>query len=285
VSVTASYDGPPDGAPAAAPGATPPHAPTPVTVPVAEDGTYNTPLQLTTGKWSIVVTATGAANKTAALTRHVTVAYKGVNLVVEIKGGPAWIKVWVDGKLDPNWAGVTARKGKVITFTANNSVEVGVARAGRPSSRSTASRSGRSGSGASPRRGCSSRRPPRRRRPTRSVAGDPLVGLAERLQGLCLGRGVTVALAESCTGGLVADAITDVAGSSGYFAGGVVSYSNEAKESLLGVSGAVLAAHGAVSAQVARAMAEGARPVRDDRGRVGHGDRRPRRGARRSRSG
>jgi len=124
VSVTASYDGPPDGAPAAAPGATPPPAPAPVTVPVAEDGTYNTPLQLTTGKWSIVVTATGAANKTAALTRHVTVAYKGVNLVVEIKGGPAWIKVWVDGKLDPNWAGVTARKGKVITFTANDSVEV-----------------------------------------------------------------------------------------------------------------------------------------------------------------
>jgi hypothetical protein len=95
-----------------------------VTVPVAEDGTYSTPLQLATGKWSIVVTATGAANKTVALTRHVEVAYKGVNLVVEIKGGPAWIKVWVDGKLDPNWAGVTAKKGKVITFTANQSVEV-----------------------------------------------------------------------------------------------------------------------------------------------------------------
>jgi PncC family amidohydrolase len=91
------------------------------------------------------------------------------------------------------------------------------------------------------------------------VAGDPLVGLAERLQGLCLGRGLTVAVAESCTGGLVADAITDVAGSSGYFLGGVVSYSNEAKEGLLGVDGAVLAAHGAVSAQVARAMAEGVR--------------------------
>jgi PncC family amidohydrolase len=91
------------------------------------------------------------------------------------------------------------------------------------------------------------------------VAGDELVGLAERLQGLCLGRGVTVALAESCTGGLVADAITDVAGSSGYFAGGVVSYSNEAKETLLDVPRAMLEAHGAVSAQVARAMAEGAR--------------------------
>lgn len=91
------------------------------------------------------------------------------------------------------------------------------------------------------------------------MAGDPLVGLAERLQGVCLGRGLTIAVAESCTGGLVADAITDIAGSSGYFAGGVVSYSNEAKLRLLGVPGAVLAAHGAVSAQVARAMAEGVR--------------------------
>ncbi|HET9521867.1 MAG TPA: CinA family protein [Candidatus Limnocylindrales bacterium] len=91
------------------------------------------------------------------------------------------------------------------------------------------------------------------------MAGDPLTGLAERLQGICLGRGLTVAVAESCTGGLVADAITDIPGSSGYFAGGVVSYSNEAKEQLLGVAGDVLAAHGAVSAQVARAMAEGVR--------------------------
>jgi len=91
------------------------------------------------------------------------------------------------------------------------------------------------------------------------VAAEPLVGLAERLQGICLGRGLTVAVAESCTGGLVADALTDVAGSSGYFAGGVVSYSNEAKEHLLDVPGTVLEAHGAVSAQVARAMAEGAR--------------------------
>jgi PncC family amidohydrolase len=91
------------------------------------------------------------------------------------------------------------------------------------------------------------------------VAGDPLVGLAERLQGLCLGRGFTVAVAESCTGGLVADAITDIAGSSAYFLGGVVSYSNSAKEALLDVPEPVLAAHGAVSAQVARAMAEGVR--------------------------
>lgn len=86
-----------------------------------------------------------------------------------------------------------------------------------------------------------------------------LVPLAERLQGICLGRGVTVALAESCTGGLVAATITAVAGSSAYFLGGVVSYSNEAKEALLDVPAATLEAHGAVSAQVAKAMALGAR--------------------------
>jgi nicotinamide-nucleotide amidase len=86
-----------------------------------------------------------------------------------------------------------------------------------------------------------------------------LVALAERLQGLCLGRGLTVATAESCTGGLVAATITEVPGSSGYFAGAVVSYSDTAKAALLGVPEAALAAHGAVSAQVAVAMAAGAR--------------------------
>jgi PncC family amidohydrolase len=85
-----------------------------------------------------------------------------------------------------------------------------------------------------------------------------LIALAERLQGICLGRSLTVALAESCTGGLVASALTEVAGSSGYFLGGVVSYSNEAKAELLGVAQAALDAHGAVSAQVAKAMAAGA---------------------------
>ena len=90
------------------------------------------------------------------------------------------------------------------------------------------------------------------------MAGD-LVALAEQLQGICLGRGITVALAESCTGGLMAATLTAVPGSSGYFLGGVVSYSNAAKEALLDVPEPTLAAHGAVSAQVARAMALGAR--------------------------
>jgi PncC family amidohydrolase len=91
------------------------------------------------------------------------------------------------------------------------------------------------------------------------VSDAVLRSLAERLQGICLGRGLTVALAESCTGGLVAAALTEIPGSSGYFTGGVVSYADAAKASLLGVTEASLTAHGAVSAQVARAMATGVR--------------------------
>ena len=88
---------------------------------------------------------------------------------------------------------------------------------------------------------------------------DPSARLVEQLQERCLAGGVTVAAAESCTGGLIAKLITDVAGSSGYFLGGVVTYSNVAKTELLGVPVEQLAAHGAVSAQVARAMAVGVR--------------------------
>jgi PncC family amidohydrolase len=83
--------------------------------------------------------------------------------------------------------------------------------------------------------------------------------LAERLQGICLGAGLTVATAESCTGGRVCDALTDVAGSSGYVRGGVVAYADTVKEALLGVTAIVIGQHGAVSAQVARAMAAGTR--------------------------
>ena len=83
--------------------------------------------------------------------------------------------------------------------------------------------------------------------------------LAERLQRICLEAGLTVATAESCTGGRVCDALTDVAGSSGYVRGGVVAYADAVKEALLGVPAIVIEQHGAVSAQAARAMAVGAR--------------------------
>ena len=67
-----------------------------------------------------------------------------------------------------------------------------------------------------------------------------------------------VATAESCTGGMVAAAITDIAGSSAIFDRGFVTYSNEAKSQMLGVPSALIARHGAVSEEVARSMAEGA---------------------------
>lgn len=79
--------------------------------------------------------------------------------------------------------------------------------------------------------------------------------LGEKLRSLRL----TLGVAESCTGGGLADAITDVAGSSDYFIGGVVSYANQAKEQILRVDPELLATHGAVSEQVARSMAEGVR--------------------------
>ena len=72
-------------------------------------------------------------------------------------------------------------------------------------------------------------------------------------------KGLSLAVAESCTGGLIANILTDVPGSSAYFDRGVVTYSNAAKVALLGVSEEILKTHGAVSEQTARAMAEGVR--------------------------
>lgn len=81
----------------------------------------------------------------------------------------------------------------------------------------------------------------------------------ELLARALLARGWTVATGESCTGGMLASRLVDRAGSSAYVAGGVVAYSNEAKTALLGVPADLIAAHGAVSPEVARALADGAR--------------------------
>ncbi len=83
--------------------------------------------------------------------------------------------------------------------------------------------------------------------------------LAETLLAAALERGATITTAESCTGGMISAAITDVAGSSAIFERGFVTYSNIAKVEMLGVTEASLAAHGAVSEEVAREMAQGAR--------------------------
>lgn len=88
-----------------------------------------------------------------------------------------------------------------------------------------------------------------------------ILDLSTTVGRLLLSRGLTIALAESCTGGLLASALTDVAGSSAYVLGGVVSYSNEAKMRLLNVQERTLLTYGAVSPQTAAEMANGARQL------------------------
>ena len=83
--------------------------------------------------------------------------------------------------------------------------------------------------------------------------------LVAQLANALTARGWTMATAESCTGGLIGGACTDLAGSSDWFERGFVTYSNAAKTELLGVPADLIAAHGAVSEPVARAMAAGAR--------------------------
>lgn len=82
--------------------------------------------------------------------------------------------------------------------------------------------------------------------------------LADAVLAACREKGMKLATAESCTGGMVAAALTDIAGSSDVVERGFVTYSNEAKSELLGVPPSLIATHGAVSAQVAAAMADGA---------------------------
>jgi len=89
--------------------------------------------------------------------------------------------------------------------------------------------------------------------------GSAILAKAEDLGEILRSLDLTIGVAESCTGGGLADAITNVAGSSDYFIGGVVSYANRVKEKLLNVDPTLLASYGAVSEQVARAMAEGVR--------------------------
>ncbi len=92
----------------------------------------------------------------------------------------------------------------------------------------------------------------------RARVADGDQSLARRLAASLTGAHATVALAESCTGGLVAKLLTDVPGSSAFLLGGVVAYSNEAKVRLLGVPAELLERHGAVSQAVVEAMARGA---------------------------
>ena len=83
--------------------------------------------------------------------------------------------------------------------------------------------------------------------------------IEEEIGTLLLAQGLTLATAESCTGGLLGHRITNIPGSSAYYLGGFVAYANEMKEALLGVRRETLLAHGAVSEETAHEMARGAR--------------------------
>ena len=87
---------------------------------------------------------------------------------------------------------------------------------------------------------------------------DELLAEARALLDLCRAKKLTIATAESCTGGLLAATLTEIAGSSDVFERGLVTYSNEAKQTMLGVAPTTLAKHGAVSRETAEAMAKGA---------------------------
>jgi len=87
---------------------------------------------------------------------------------------------------------------------------------------------------------------------------NDIAALVARLAPLLIVRGAMLATAESCTGGLIAGACTDLAGSSAWFERGFVTYSNEAKVEMLGVDATTIAQHGAVSEPVVRAMVQGA---------------------------
>ncbi len=92
-----------------------------------------------------------------------------------------------------------------------------------------------------------------------NIYGEGFGSLPEHVGALLAERGLTLAIAESCTGGLAAELLTRAPGSSRYFLGGGVVYANSAKTKLLGVPVELIEKHGAVSAEVARAMAEGVR--------------------------
>lgn len=91
-----------------------------------------------------------------------------------------------------------------------------------------------------------------------SLNDDSLTGLAKRVGDRLSVGGLTLATAESCTGGFIAKVLTDVEGSSAYFLEGFVTYSNSAKHARLGVPAALLSKYGAVSEETARDMASGA---------------------------
>lgn len=126
VTISAAYLGPPPGQPApGSPAPTPPSIP-PAAVKLADDGTFATAVDLTEGRWTVTVTATGGQGKATTLTRNVTVVYQGVSVVIAVRGQRTWLKVWVDGVVstDTGSSGKVFDVGKTLTYRGQQSVEV-----------------------------------------------------------------------------------------------------------------------------------------------------------------
>ena len=160
VSVTAAYVGGPPGAapaPSASPKASPsaartPAPPAPLSVTPADDGSFATNLGLTAGRWTVTIVARNDQGQTTTLTRAVTVVYQGVNVVVAVSGGRAWLKVWVDGALSKatGAGGVVVNDGQTLTFAGTTSVEVRTGNAGVTSYTLNGTSLGVLGTGGSP---------------------------------------------------------------------------------------------------------------------------------------
>ncbi len=164
--------------------------------------------------------------------------------------GPAQVRLRTFGlpesAVNDRLQGVEAALGVVLAYRANFP-EIEVKVAARAATRALAERRAREAADVV------------RERLGAVVFAEGETGLAAAVLGRLGEHGLTLAVAESCTGGLVAELLTETPGASRVFAGGIIAYSNTVKERLLGVPSAVLAAEGAVSEAVAVALAEGAR--------------------------
>jgi transcriptional regulator with XRE-family HTH domain len=132
VSVGATFLGREAGHGPAASAAPTPAPIAPIVVTPADDGSFAASMDLTTGRWTLTIAARNAQGMTTTLARTVTVVYQGVNLVVNVTGGRAWLKVWVDGALSTvtGSGGLVANDGQALTFSGTTSVEVRTGNAG-----------------------------------------------------------------------------------------------------------------------------------------------------------
>jgi cytoskeletal protein RodZ len=123
VTVSARYAGALPGA--SRPRSSPPRNPAAKDIRVREDGRFSDSYQLAPGRWTMTISAAGEQEKTTTETRNVSVTFTGVNLVVDVKNAPAWIKVWVDDEPAEGYEiGKTLQPGTTVEFTADRSVEV-----------------------------------------------------------------------------------------------------------------------------------------------------------------